>query len=172
MKRLLFTMIGVATIGCAANTDPAVNSAVDPAQVVVESLYSSRQCGAADATSRATWVSSSAQLQQIMKGVKRRPFGSEPEVSLNVDFDRHIAVFIEMGQRPTLGYGLVLRDTTATVVQESAEITLEWMTPARGSMVGQMITSPCLLLKVERGNYRALWFKDTQGQRRVHVSRP
>ncbi len=169
---LLSLAIGIGSVACTASTSHDVGSDRISNLVAVESLYASHQCGRVESDTRVTWVSSSAQLAQIYQGFKRNIRGGKLIIPPDIDFSRDAVVLVEMGQRPTLGYRLELNESVSRIEQGHAEIVLEWVAPARDMMVGQMLTSPCLLLKLERGDYREVWIKDTQGRRRIVATKP
>jgi len=69
-----------------------------------------------------------------------------------------------MGQRPTLGYQIALSGTdNLHITQGQAHLTLDWIQPPADAMVAQMISSPCLLLKLKRGDYTSVQIRDRQG---------
>jgi len=81
-----------------------------------------------------------------------------------LNFQHEIALLVEMGQRPTLGYQITLSGTdNLHITQEQAHLTLDWIQPPADAMVAQMISSPCLLLKLKRGNYTSVQILDRQG---------
>lgn len=172
LTALLSLTIGVGSVACTASMSHDVGSDRVATIVTVEPLHASQQCGREDTNAKVTWVTDDAQLSQVYQGFKRNLRGSALVTPSAVDFSRDVVVLVEMGRRPTLGYGLVLNDAIATIVQGHVEVVLEWREPSKGMMVGQMLTSPCVLIKLQRGDYREVWIKDTQGRRRAVATMP
>ncbi len=172
LSTLLLVVIGAGSIGCTAGT--AHESGMDHRSnlIAVDVLFTSQQCGRTETESTANWITDTAQLAQTYQAFKRSAFGGASTIPPAIDFSRDVVVLVTMGQRPTLGYGLVLSDAVAKIVEGHVEVVLEWREPSKGMMVGQMLTSPCVLIKLERGDYREVWIKDTQGQRRIVATKP
>lgn len=169
---LLLAVAGSGIVACGASASRIGEQAETSAVVAVETLYSSSHCGGPEAAAKVRWISSVTQLERIYKGFHRSTVGADPMVSPEIDFNRAGVALVEMGQHPTLGYRMVLAESVARVVQNRVEIVLEWVKPGRDMMVGQMVTSPCLLLKLERGQYQEVWVKDELGQHKVSTVLP
>jgi hypothetical protein len=90
------------------------------------------------------------------------PAGSKP-VPL-VDFRTDAVLRIEMGMRPTTGYGFDPRALHAVVSAGTATVQVTTLSPGPGAIVSQMITSPCILVRMPRGDYRRVRVVDQQGQ--------
>ncbi len=55
-----------------------------------------------------------------------------------------------MGRQPTGGYALELAEPPCLAVDDRLSIYVNWITPADGAAVTQMVTAPCMLLKFPR----------------------
>ncbi len=139
-------------------------------QLGVETLYASQQCGRNQTTPSATWIDNAQQLETSLKRIQGTILGGKPLSLPELDFQHDIALLIEMGQRPTLGYQISLAETDELcITQGLAHLTLNWTQPSTDAMVAQMISSPCLLLKLERGNYRSIQILDRQNIIKIEV---
>ena len=79
--------------------------------------------------------------------------------------DQQIVV-IEYGQRPTTGYHLaVSRVARARGSELTLNVTL--LSPPPGAVTAQMLTAPCVVVGVPRGNYRLVRVVDQSGQERA-----
>jgi len=162
---LLLAVIVAAMTACTLSPSEARDGTIASTGVAVEVLYAGTQCGRAKPDAKVSWVLNAVQLQHVYNKFQK---GVPP----TVDFDHDRVVLLEMGQRPTLGYRLVLSESVARIAQGHVEIVLEWVAPASDMMVGQMLTSPCLLLKLERGSYRQVWFKNQTGVKKATLVAP
>ncbi len=166
---LFLFAITTSLMACAQNPSEADDrgGVIEPVStpIVVEALYAGVRCGRAESGAKASWILDAVQLQSFYNGFRKE------EVPI-VDFDRTRVVLLEMGQRSTLGYRLALANTQARIIEERAEVLLEWVAPGRGMMVGQMLTSPCLLLKLERGAYHQVAFKNSAGVEKMVLNTP
>jgi hypothetical protein len=77
-----------------------------------------------------------------------------------------------MGQKPTGGYGLELAEPHATLSDGEALIRLRWIEPAPGSIVTQILTSPCLIISLPKGAYEKITITDENGDVRETISLP
>lgn len=85
------------------------------------------------------------------------------------DFEQEIAVYMGMGQKPTGGYGLALRDEPVTIRDSTATIPVAWRTPASDAVVTQALTSPCLVVTLPKGDYRQVRAVDADGKERLRA---
>ncbi|MCF6324721.1 MAG: protease complex subunit PrcB family protein [Gammaproteobacteria bacterium] len=168
MKTILSLLLATTFSGmtaCASSSSAVRNGDAASARVEVSVLYASMQCGREEPDAQASWVSNAIALQHL--------YDKFPQEAMpTIDFDRERVVLMEMGLRPTLGYRLALVSSSAKVEKGSAEVLLEWIAPGRDMMVGQMLTSPCLLLKLERGSYQQVRFSDQSGVKKATLVVP
>lgn len=149
---------------------PAVDSA-EGKRIPVRILYQDVLCGGNRPTPSVTLVTDSDQLKRILIESKGRMLGQSPPVP-TVDFDAEHVVTIQMGQKPTGGYGIELVEPDATLKDGEALIRLRWIEPAPGSIVTQILTSPCLIVSLPKGAYEKIAITDENGNVRETISLP
>jgi hypothetical protein len=149
---------------------PAVDGA-ESKPIPVRILYQDALCGGNRPTPSVTLVAGTDQLKRIFIESKGRMLGPSPPAPL-VDFDADHVVFIQMGQKPTGGYGIELAEPYATVNDGEALIRLRWIEPAPGSIVTQILTSPCLIISLPKGAYEKITITDENGDVRETISLP
>ncbi|MCF6337158.1 MAG: protease complex subunit PrcB family protein [Gammaproteobacteria bacterium] len=133
-------------------------------QPAVEALYTSQQCGRSQSTPSITWINNAQQLATSIQRIQSTPLGGKPPTLPKLDFQHEIVLLIEMGQRPTLGYQITLTEiNNLHITSGQAHLTVDWIQPPADAMVAQMISSPCLLLKLKRGDYTSVQILDRQG---------
>ena len=81
-------------------------------------------------------------------------------------------VEVNMGSQPTPGYGLSLLSPTLQIEGDTASIALKWIKPPAGKMLPQMVTTPCLVLSIEKGDYTRLQIHDESGEVRYQMALP
>ena len=128
-------------------------------------------CGGNRPTPSMTLVSDSGQLKRIFIESKGRMLNQSPPVPV-VDFDAEHVVTIQMGQKPTGGYGIELAEPDATLQGGEALIRLRWIEPAPGSIVAQILTSPCFIVSLPKGAYEKITITDENGSVRETISLP
>jgi len=134
-------------------------------------LYQDVLCGGNRPTPSVTLAADSDQLKRILIESKGRMLGQSPPVPA-VDFDAENVVTIQMGQKPTGGYGIELAEPDATLKDGEALIRLRWIEPAPGSIVTQILTSPCLIVSLPKGAYEKIAITDENGNVRDTISLP
>ncbi len=161
---LLATIFLSMTVGASSSSEVRYGDAAS-ARVEVSVLYIGMQCGREEPDAQASWVKNAIELQHLYDKFQQ-------EAMSTIDFDRERLVLMEMGLRPTLGYRLALMNSRAWIELGNVEILLEWIAPDRDMMVGEILTSPCLLLKLERGPYQQVRFSDQSGVKKAMLVVP
>jgi len=154
---LMLAMVGLSACVDSHHRKPASQQGAQA--ISVEVIYGGIQCGGFAADTSASWIEDATQLESLYRQLSLAP--------VELDFDRSTVVLVEMGERPTLGYRLELVQPAAKMVEGGVEVVLKWHEPSSDMMVGQMMTSPCLLLRLERGQYRDVWIVNSHGQRKA-----
>lgn len=153
--------------GCA----PTSAGPPDAAKTVsLKRLSSSSVCGGKAASAGLAWIGTDAELAAERN---RKPTGSgNGPVRMDVDFSRFAVLRMAMGEKPTGGYDLDLAQTAASVTDGTLVIRIDWIEPAPGAMVPQMITAPCLLVRVPRNGYGRVAVVDQHGTVRFRLDLP
>ena len=86
-----------------------------------------------------------------------------------IEWDTHGLVLIHMGQKSTGGYGLELLRRRALLKGGTAYVRINWKQPPAKAIVTMMITSPCLLVKIQRGDYNSVAIIDQSGRQRAQA---
>ena len=71
----------------------------------------------------------------------------------SVDFSKQVILAIWLGRKPTVGYQLGLKKDMAEVKNNRATIQIEMREPEKDAVLAQILTNPCLLLKLPKGGY-------------------
>lgn len=102
--------------------------------------YQSSQCG--NLATGVTVLRNQAELDAAFK-----PSGSAMPA---IDFATQMAVLVAMGMKPNSAYGLELKATSGQVVDDVLIVPVEQRGPQAGMMYAQVMTSPCLILTMDR----------------------
>lgn len=137
--------LSVSAVAC---NDSNVKSA--SADKLVHAVYQSQNCGRHQGSAQITWIDNQADLGAAYRRVTSNTLGSE-KTPPDVDFGTHGLVLIELGQRPTAGYRLRLASERVVMDKGDGLITVSVDKPVGAT--AQVITSPCLLVSMPRGNY-------------------
>lgn len=123
-------------------------------------VRASVQCGGEASVPSARWIASVGALRAAMGagGV----FGAESP-SPALDFAKEGVLAIYMGQRPTAGYGLALHDPEVPIADGVATVVVRFEEPPPGAMLAQVLTSPCLLVRLPKQGVREVRVVDPAG---------
>jgi hypothetical protein len=148
--RLLLAAAAVLA-GCASS------KARGPSSTTATTVRASPLCGGDVAGPSAHWIATEGELRAAMGmgGV----FGEAPPV----DFKKEGVLAVYMGQRPTGGYSMSLQDPTVPIANGVGTVTVKFDEPPPGAMVAQVLTSPCLLVKMGKAGLRSLRVVDPAG---------
>lgn len=141
---LLASVMGLSIAAC-ANTETSMK---EDSTLSAVQIYASSQCGKASASSGSAWVTSKAAMQSHHDGMPKTTLGmSQPQMA-DVDFASEGVLIIHLGQQPSAGYGLSLGDTDVKVKDGQAVVSVTHTKPAAGTLQAQVLTSPCLMVKL------------------------
>ena len=178
----LLVLIALLSLPSCASKPVTSNSQPLPA----EALLKSPHCGATTHSTAAIWISDLQSLEQQSSGfTSSRVTGKDDlrdqldlaeasplSAALNqVDFANYGVLLVSMGRQPTAGYGLGFESGSAQLKDGTLEVTLSWAQPMPGYFVAQMLTSPCVLLKLPALRFRKIRVLDQKGQLRVEATR-
>lgn len=127
------------------------------------------QCGASDEAPSARWIATEGELRAALG------FGAvlgTPEPAPAVDFSNEAVLAVFMGQKRTAGFGLALHETEVAVADGRATLVVRFEEPPPGAMLAQVVTSPCLLLRLPRSGIREVRVVDPGGALRAKASLP
>ena len=135
---------------------------------MIRLLSAGIQCNEPGKNPKALWITSAAQyaiLQDRLSAHRLRP--ARPLAQ--VDFGRSAVLAVFMGQQATAGYGLTLASPHAEIEKGSLRVRLGWREPGKGRASAQVMTSPCVLLEVPRGNFARIQIMDQARQIRIEL---
>lgn len=155
------SLIGAALFALAACVTPKPGTG----RLEVRTLYSSVGCDTRSEQAAATWLDSPQAFAAAYRRLSRSRLeaGAPPEVN----FDSHGVLLVEMGRQNTGGYRLLLADPHLFMAGGRAQLHVAWLEPEAGAMVPQVITSPCLLLEIPKGDFSAVQVVDQAGRLRA-----
>lgn len=122
--------------------------------ISVSKILTSHQCNIAGPTS-AHWINNRPQLISMYKQVTSHIINAKPSIP-DIDFSTTGILVVSMGTQRSGGYGLSLTKSPTVVKNDTATLKINWRKPAKGMMTIQMLTNPCLILKIQKGNFKIL----------------
>jgi PrcB C-terminal len=97
-------------------------------------------------------------LEDEIRGAARRQLeGPSP------DFDREAVLLVSMGRQPSAGYAVELARPVALVKGEVAGLQVALRRPAPGAITAQVLTAPCLVVKLPRQGLAEVKVADADG---------
>jgi len=116
------------------------------------------------------WIASHQEYTELFMQLKGGLLSSAAQQPPVVDFKRYGVLLLTMGQQRTGGYGVTLPPQPMTLNNNVATLKTDWMAPSPDMMVIQMLTNPCLLVKVPRGAYSRLQVVDQHHQVKAELA--
>lgn len=108
-------------------------------------VHQSLHCGS---VTTSQWITSSSQFEALIKTSRAQVVSGKPAVADPVNFSTHAVALISMGQQRTGGYGVKLASTELEKRDDAAAIHIQWREPAKGMIVTQVLTNPCIFISV------------------------
>jgi hypothetical protein len=137
-----------------------------PTPVSHQVVHASAQCGAdAPLVER---ITDAGGLRQAIAG---RTVGGSPALPI-VDFDRSLVLRLSMGQQPNPGHRMGVTGARVEGASRRLVIDTVWATPEPGRMYAAMVTQPCVIVTVPRGDYGSVAVLDAQGRERMGAPLP
>lgn len=136
-------------------------------------LHASATCGTEEPSVRR--IGGPGPLKEIMgsdgpSGATLPQNGTGMRFDTDADFTRSLVLRVSMGQQPTAGAALAVRAARLDTRTQQLTLDATWSPPDPGRMHATVVTRPCVLLSVPRGDYRSVRVVDQEG--RVRVSAP
>lgn len=112
--------------------------------VQLETVLQANQCGFSQ--QKVAYISSDKQLRQLFKST----FNSPIKRLDDIDFETSALILVSMGQKPSNGYSITLKSSEGSIENKALSIDIGFNKPAANSYNAQVITSPCVLYKINK----------------------
>jgi hypothetical protein len=132
--------------------------------LVPQTLHSSATCGTEQASLRA--VPDATALARLVN--PSGALGIDPKPGA-VDFSQRSVFQLSMGQQPSAGASLAVSSAEVDTSSGRLAIRAQWQLPDPGRMHAMMITRPCVVFSLPRGDYRSVRVIDQKGQQKLAV---
>lgn len=146
--------------------------AVADTAIAIETVHAGPVCSDAPRIPTAIWIDSHQALKLHWQRMLSHRLGDGKPPTPQVEWDTHSVLLIHMGQKTTGGYRLELAQSHGRLQAGKVWVQINWVEPPAGAIAAQMITSPCLLLKIQRGEYHAVVVVDQSGQQHAVADLP
>lgn len=144
--RNLLALFAIASLVIAACANSATTMK-DNAPLTADEIYAGVHCGGAGSAPNAAWITSQAAMQDQYDNMAKTLGMSQPEMP-NVDFATEGVLVVRMGRQLTAGYALSLSESNVELKDGDAVVKVSRIEPAEGSIQAQVLTSPCLMVKL------------------------
>jgi len=128
-------------------------------------------CAELEKSPGAAWIGDEKGLLSLMDKINRQKIGGSSTTLPAIDYDHEGVLLIWMGRQPTGGYRIELASDKVYVRDRTAIVTVRWIEPAKDTIVTQMITSPCLMIKLAKAGYSRIQVVDQKGLVRAETTR-
>ena len=142
------SLLGGAEGGCRADRE-----------VPVQVVRAGAQCGGEGEGISARVIHSAEELRAAFPAL----LGVEPgQETAEPDLARELVLLVSAGRRPTAGHAVELARPTAPVKGNVAAVQVRLRAPAPEAMTAQVVTSPCLVVKLLREGITEVKVADEQ----------
>ncbi len=134
-KILVLGLLSALMYGCSAEKVP------------IQIKYSSNQCG----INKPMLISikSASELANLFEPAQKKTLSTKT-FKIDIDYQKQILILFAMGQKPTSGYNILLRDKVARLESEKLYLPINVQQPAEGSIQAQVISSPCQIYVISK----------------------
>lgn len=166
----LYTCL-LAAVLTSCSQSPLTTSGTQQQPVAAEVLHSSLLCGDDIQQPIALWIKDQPQLAHRYEQFNAQ--ASDPVFAPTLDFERSSALLIAMGPQPSTGYLLNFIPGQDNVWQAGSTlvVSVDWGSPEPDSVQAQVITSPCLLLRLDKLAVKRIKVLDQDGEIKLETTR-
>lgn len=133
--------------------------------LTLKQLHVGNQCGTHQQAA-ITVINRQDQLRKMYHGLHRKTMGQHTDPP-TVNFNKHIVLQIDMGQRLTAGYSISIDKQHAELINDTLIINTHWHEPAKGNLLAQVLTRPCLLVQIPLIKFNSVRVLDQAGKERI-----
>ncbi|WP_455206097.1 protease complex subunit PrcB family protein [Kaarinaea lacus] len=133
-----------------------------------EQIQAVNHCGS-ETQEKILWLALGSEYRKIYENARVQVIDNKSTLAPMVDFSKYGVLYIAMGQKRTGGYGLKLIEEPLTIDNDTAELVVHWQEPKPGYMVTQVLTNPCLFVKIPKGGFSQIRVKDQRGNVRAQL---
>lgn len=153
-------MLFILTVSGCANTSGRAFAGQELDASVIFKKFSGEGLGQSPG---AAWIADEKGLLSVMEKINRPKIGGGSMSLPAIDYEHEGVLLIRMGRKPTGGYRIELASDKVYVRDRTAIVTVRWIEPAADAMLTQVITSPCIMIKLAKGNYDRIQVVDQKG---------
>lgn len=134
-----------------------------------EVLLGDAHCASDEAHPSVAWIEDPQTFRDLYQDLVERV---DSTITVpRIDFAREGVLRIAMGQQPTAGYGLGFQPGAARLEQDVLEVEVVWQKPPPDAILPQVITHPCLLLRLPAVAFSRIRILDQDGRVRITAVR-
>lgn len=124
-------------------------------------VYQSAECGTIKDLPNQVWISDQGSLESVFARILSNRIGKQlPEFTEHFDFDRFGLLFLHMDEKPTGGFSFELLPDHSCLSGNTAVIGIDYIKPDPDAVVSQMITHPCIMIKLEKKDFNRIVILD------------
>lgn len=165
LKIAILCAVLLFSYGCAGKNSHSEQES----KLEVRLLWQGSQCGNDRPAPHAVWIENPDQFKKNYAQLTKHSFNAKQNLLSGVDFSREGILIAKMGQQPTGGYGMDLKQGFAVLSDDTAILKISWIEPPPGSILPQVITSPCLVIILPKGPYSRIHLLDQNNRLRMRV---
>lgn len=164
--KYFFILFLILVISGCANPSERISS---DQELEAEVIYNSINGGALGQSPGADWITDEKGLLSSLDKINRQKIGTDSTPIPAIYYEHEGVLLIRMGRKPTGGYAIELASKSVNVRDGTATVSVRWIEPPEDAILVQIITSPCMMIKLPRDNYSRIRVVDQNGIVRAKV---
>lgn len=169
MKQILIFILAVSAAAACSHQRGLL--AASP-EISASVFSSSPHCGP-EGQPDLKWVDDKSEMADICRTQSGRTLKKDPcEAAGGVDFSSEAVLVINMGRKPTGGYSLTLAGEKIRISDGTAVVRVRRTVPDPNAVLPQVISHPCMMLRITRGDYSRVRVVDQDNQAMGEITLP
>jgi hypothetical protein len=149
---------------------PAASLKASSLDVPITVIYKGNQCLCQENDFQVKQLVNQTEVDALITQGNRTILGGSKKATPSINFSHEVIVAIWMGKKPTAGYQLSLEKETAVVKDNTAVIQVNVVEPDKNTVLAQTTTSPCMLIKLSKGEYNTITIRSQKEDPLVKLS--
>lgn len=165
MNRVIISLLSIIIVSC-----NSIALTENRTSLRAQLIYSSQQCNRSERSHSAILISDDQRYNLIFKRLNRHIIGSSEVVPPLIDFSKYIVLLLELGQRNTAGYEIRLADEDISLIDGVVHLGIVKDRPDPRKMTAMVITSPCIMIKLQIADYSLIRILDQQNELFIEIA--
>lgn len=136
----------------------------DSRHLPVTVLFNGSQCDYTQTIPQVKLLATQTEVNAFVKNNRKAMLGASKSTDIpSIDFSREVVAAVWMGKKSTAGHQIDLGKQAAEIKGEIAVVQVDFIAPDAQAVRAQIMTSPCLLIKLPKDGYDTINILSQEG---------